>query len=563
MGLWAAAGVTAVLRFHALFANTFHADEALFATWARYIAAWRDPLLLTQAVDKPPLLFYLQALFYLYPVLGPTEIAARLPNFIASILLVPLVGVWAWRLYGDGVTAVLAALLLALSPFAIQFSATAFTDPLLTFWLVAAFAAAAKKASRHRKTVQEHQATVQEQVGTVQEQVGTVQEPVGTVQEQVGTVQEQVGTVQEPVGTVQEPVGTVQEPVGMIQEPVAATQEQVAAAPQAFLAAFFFSLAVATKYQAWLFLPLLLGLGWLQGWRRRDWLRFGLGLLPVLALLLAWSAARGSGLALWSTQMGNFGGVRPIWSWELWPRLAAWLRMWRWLFVWPVWGVMVVAALLRPFLPLNWTRMNTDEHGLNRHYSQFLAFFIAAYFLLHWFLAVPVWDRYLLPLLPLAALLTARLLAQIIQRRFSFLIPRSSFLVLSSLLLVTLLLPAWGARNGRYPIGGQPDADGGAAQIAALLYDAPYGTVLYDHWYSWQWDYHLFWRRVFVNWLPYPDLLTEDLTVFGNDGSPRYLVLPLGEAALPFQRAVAAAGFRLEPIATDAPTTMQLYRIER
>ncbi|MGB4868961.1 MAG: phospholipid carrier-dependent glycosyltransferase, partial [Candidatus Promineifilaceae bacterium] len=183
VGLWSTVGITAVFRFHALFANTFHADEALFATWARFIATWRDPLLLTQAVDKPPLLFYLQALFYLYPVLGPTEIAARLPNFIASILLVPLVGVWAWRLYGDEVTAVLAALLLALSPFAIQFSATAFTDPLLTFWLVAAFAAATKMAPHHRKTVQE-------QVGTAQEQVGTVQEQVGTAQEQVGTVQE-------------------------------------------------------------------------------------------------------------------------------------------------------------------------------------------------------------------------------------------------------------------------------------------------------------------------------------------------------------------------------------
>ncbi|MBK9613698.1 MAG: phospholipid carrier-dependent glycosyltransferase [Dehalococcoidia bacterium] len=159
VALWSTVGITAVFRFHALFANTYHADEALFATWARFIATWRDPLLLTQAVDKPPLLFYLQALFYLYPVLGPTEIAARLPNFIASILLVPLVGVWAWRLYGDEVTAVLAALLLALSPFAIQFSATAFTDPLLTFWLVAAFVAATKMAPHHRKTVQE-------QVGT-------------------------------------------------------------------------------------------------------------------------------------------------------------------------------------------------------------------------------------------------------------------------------------------------------------------------------------------------------------------------------------------------------------
>ncbi|MBP7592683.1 MAG: phospholipid carrier-dependent glycosyltransferase [Chloroflexi bacterium] len=556
VGLWSAVGITAVFRFHALFANTFHADEALFATWARFIATWRDPLLLTQAVDKPPLLFYLQALFYLYPVLGPTEIAARLPNFIASILLVPLVGVWAWRLYGDEVTAVLAALLLALSPFAIQFSATAFTDPLLTFWLVAAFVAATKMAPHHRKTVQEQVGTTQEQVGTAQEQVGTAQEQVGTAQEQIGTTQEQVGTTQEQVGTAQEQVGTTQEQVGT-------TQEQVGTAPQAFLAAFCFSLAVAAKYQAWLFLPLLLGLGWLQGWRRREWARFVLGLLPVLALLLAWDAARGGGLALWSAQMGNYGGVRLIWSWELWPRLAAWLRMWRWLFVWPAWGVIVVVALLRPFLPSNWTRMNTDEHGLTRHYSQFLALFIAAYFLLHWFLAVPVWDRYLLPLLPLVALLVARLLTQLVQSLSALRTPHFALRLLALLVLITLLIPAWGGRNGRYPIGGQPQADGGAAQIAALLDDAPYGTVLYDHWYSWQWGYHLFWRRVYVNWLPYPAVLTEDLAVFGDDGSPRYLVLPLGQPALPFRRAVAEAGFQLTPIPTAAPTTMQLYRIER
>ena len=89
----------AVLRFRGLFANTFHADEALFATWARLIAVWRDPLLLTQAVDKPPLLFYLQALFY--PLFGPVEFAARLPSWIASLLLIPLTAQLARRLTGD------------------------------------------------------------------------------------------------------------------------------------------------------------------------------------------------------------------------------------------------------------------------------------------------------------------------------------------------------------------------------------------------------------------------------------------------------------------------------
>ncbi|MCB0008936.1 MAG: hypothetical protein KDE04_20860, partial [Anaerolineales bacterium] len=56
LGVW--------LRLPGIWANTFHADEALFATWARHIAVWKDPLLVSQLVDKPPLLFYLQALFY-------------------------------------------------------------------------------------------------------------------------------------------------------------------------------------------------------------------------------------------------------------------------------------------------------------------------------------------------------------------------------------------------------------------------------------------------------------------------------------------------------------------
>ncbi|MCI0398056.1 MAG: glycosyltransferase family 39 protein, partial [Chloroflexi bacterium] len=133
--VWAGAAV----RWHGLFANSFHSDEALFATWARLIAVWRDPLLQGQVVDKPPLLFYLQALFY--PLSGPVEWAARWPNLIASVALISLTGRLAWQLYRDEVTAILAAALVAFSPLAIQFSATAFTDPLLTAFLVAALLA--------------------------------------------------------------------------------------------------------------------------------------------------------------------------------------------------------------------------------------------------------------------------------------------------------------------------------------------------------------------------------------------------------------------------------------
>ena len=135
-------GVGFWLRVRGLFANGLHGDEALFGTWARWIANGQDFWLRGQVVDKPPLLFYVQGLFWqvldsarpeLVEVVGfqqPT-FALRLPNLIASLLLLPLIYKIALTLFNDKLTAQLTLVLFALSPFLIQFSPTAFTDPLM------------------------------------------------------------------------------------------------------------------------------------------------------------------------------------------------------------------------------------------------------------------------------------------------------------------------------------------------------------------------------------------------------------------------------------------------
>lgn len=459
--------VAAVFRYRVLFANHFHADEALFATWARLIAVWRDPLLQTQSVDKPPLLFYLQALFY--PLLGPAEWAARLPGFVASLLLVPLVGLLAWRLYGDETTAVLAAAFVALSPLAIQFSATAFLDPLLTAWLVAALLATA------------------------------VDRPGW---------------------------GGV-----------------------------LFGLALLTKYQAALFLPLLLALALLCRWPARRWRRWLMGWLALLALWLVWEAARTGTIAVWSLQVRNFGGTRPIWSWELWPRLWAWLGQTHWLFG----GGALAAVFLLGLAALRPRRRD------GRAVDALLLLFVAGYFLLHWLLAIPVWDRYLLPLLPLVALLFGRGLVAL-ARQVAAWRPWPQWRTAGAVALLALLLvqlpAAWAARHGRFPIGGQPGADQGAWQVAAYLADAPYGTVLYDHWFSWQWRYHLFDKGVYVSWFPHADALARDLRVFGSGEEARYLALPDAAVARPVLRAVATAGFAPQPVLISAGQPgIVLYRL--
>lgn len=487
-------GAAAAFRFHGLFANTFHADEALFARWARLIAVWQDPLLQTQAVDKPPLLFYLQALFY--PLMAtPAAWVARLPGFIASLLLVPLTGRLVWVLYRDTLATFVAVAFVVLSPFTIQFSATAFTDPLMTALLMGSLVAVAAGGDAR---------------------------------------------------------GTG--PGGVD----AASSDRHSFRPS-LVAGLLFGLAVISKHQAWLFLPLVGGLGALRGWRWPRWRRWLVGLLLPLLALFFWNLARTESPSLWLLQLGNYGGVRPAWSWELWPRLADWAQLWGLML-----GSPVLAFLLVLALPI-FLALLIYYQDWPTAYDQFFLLYLLGYVAVHWFVAVPVWDRYLLPLAPLVGLLLGRFLARVVD----FVGPglpvasgrRRLATGVAALTVLLALSTALEARQGTFPVGGRPTADSGAAEVATALADTSYGTVLYDHWYSWQWRYYLFESGVYVSWFPHADALTEDLRIFADDGDARYLALPSAAVAQPMRRAVMEAGFDLQPVYSAGDIV--LYRVSR
>lgn len=112
-------------------------DEALFATYARQISHENDGLLAGSDVDKPPLAFYLTALSF--KLFGePSEWAARLPGFYASLLTLACVGALARRVSRRPQAGWIALLWLAACPFDITYAASVFTDPLATLWTLAA-----------------------------------------------------------------------------------------------------------------------------------------------------------------------------------------------------------------------------------------------------------------------------------------------------------------------------------------------------------------------------------------------------------------------------------------
>lgn len=467
------------LRISGLFSSNLHADEALYASWGRLIGTWNDPLLATQPLDKPPLFFYLQAIFF--PLLGAAEAwVARLPNLAASILTIPLTARFARNLFDDTLSPLLAAAFVAFSPLLIRYSATVFIDPLLAALVVASLAA----ASAHSREARSGELRLH--------------------------------------------------------------------CPGA--AGALLGLALVTKYQALLFIPLHLLLAALCGLRLKQIPRWIAGFAAPIVVLFVWLAVRGAGLGLWAQQMAGYGGLRLAWSWELWPRLDAWGVMWQELPGSPVlsFALLLVAPLFLALLIQQQDRASALD--------QLLLLFVLAYALIHWFLAVPVWDRYLIPVGALVAVLLARFVSRVVLFAQPALPAPARPVILVAALAVTLLMAPGGvqasvtvAESGRESIGES------AARIAGALEQAPYGTVLYDHWYSWHWRFYLAQSRVYVSWFPHADALAADLDVFWDGSGQRYLVLPRDGQAAPLKRTLDEKGYTLESVVQTAQMT--LYRL--
>lgn len=120
--------IGALIRISLLGRNRMHVDEALYSSWALSIASGKDIFLRFVLVDKPPVPIYILALFF--RLFGTSEIVARLPNLLASVAGIIVLYHIGKHLYGQG-AGLLAATLLAFSPYDIQFAPTVFNDPLM------------------------------------------------------------------------------------------------------------------------------------------------------------------------------------------------------------------------------------------------------------------------------------------------------------------------------------------------------------------------------------------------------------------------------------------------
>ena len=468
------------LRLSPALDNRLHPDEALYGYWGLLIGRGRDPWLATVPVYKPPLLPYLiagaQVLWRMAAIRSNSEFAVQLPGLAAGLLAVPLVAALSHSLYRNRWAAVMAATGMALSPFAILFSATVFTDPLMVALGLGTCVAAARG--------------------------------------------------------------------------------------QPGWAGVLAGLAFATKQTGLAWVPLALGVSLIQNPKPRSWASSFGCFLMVAVLVFSWDAVRMAQGAesFWRVGVTGYGGLRLIWPQELWTRLREWVGKAHYLFASPV----VNGALLVGSALLVWSALTYRRHTREALIDLFLVSFLLFYSLFHWLWAFPVWDRYLLPLVPVLAVILGRilsLLASYLQER----IAHWSLVVVHWSLFVCLALPAFNAAHGRYPVGSDHGAYDGIGKVAAFLRGLPEGTVVYQHWLGWHYDYYLFDAPIYLAYWPTPAWLARDVQAFGAR-EPRYMAFPSWESPARVERALAGVGYELEPVLTttrrDGRPSFTVYHIQ-
>jgi hypothetical protein len=485
------------LRWTALASNgRFHSDEALFATFARR-AALNGDWLLPGALDKPPLSIYAMALAMLpftearpdgLPDLTTRggEIAARLPGALASLLLIPLVYVLARRLYADKFTALVPAALIAVSPFAVAYSATAFTDGLLLLWLTAALYAA------------------------VSQRWGWT--GVGMA---LAFASKQQALFYLPLVLA----------FGFLTQGRRDAENAGEGRPDGSPLQKFFASFAPLRFNPSAPLPL-------RASALKFFIAFGIGVVT----LFLWDAARGQPTGFFALGIANNDPARLIRSDELVPRLTAWATHMTTLLA-PATIPFALAALLAT--PIRIVRLPRNRETL---IDIVLITFALAYLLLHWLVAFSIYDRYLLLIVIPFMLLAGRgslALLRWLARRLT-----AQELQFGALLFVGIIaLTARDTAITRSTIGSYAPQNAGIDEAARYLNAQALGAIIYDHWVGWELDYYLGqWtdkRRVY-----YPTARTlADDALRQPDPAPRYFIAPRREAIRPWLDALTMAGF--------------------
>lgn len=302
--------------------------------------------------------------------------------------------------------------------------------------------------------------------------------------------------------------------------------------------------AFAAKQQAIYFLPLLLMLTLIYTPNTRqisaNLLRLISPLLLMLALLWVWDTLRDSSPSFFVLASANNDPGRLIRSDEVLPRLIAWLQHGRFMLGAPT----AILALFIPFAVLSSVRNAPRQRPAAL--DLLLLTYVLGYFLVHWLVAFNVYDRYLLIVLPLLAILCARS-ALWVWRTLRQWIQSPELVVLAGAILLSMLTSANAATNLNergYNI--TPIANRGIINAAQYLNELPVATIIYNRWLGWELGYYMpAWSDKRMVYYPTPQTLAQEAAQ-NMETAPRYLIAPSAQPLDLWLSALAEQNFFAE-----------------
>jgi hypothetical protein len=514
-----------LLPLHLLSTQRFHHDEALYATWALEIASGHNPLLQETLIDKPPLFLYAAA--GAMGLLGPTETAARLPSLLATVATVGLTFGLGRKLYGPGV-GILACWLVALSPFTILFAPTAFTDPLLVALVMAACLAAAYGRA------------------------GWAGVGLGLA---IATKQQGVFFIPLVLGILACVKGTDRSP-----------EENL---PRSFPGLRYLISPPRSGSQR--LLHLTRTVSWLLSHVARLLVSLTLALLPAFI----WDLWRFQVPGFWRQSLINYGQLAADAA-SFGERWSGFIELLQYGTASPLLNLIfligVPLLLGYPYQLAQLPPTRRQSTALHQTGLDWLLLLFGLVFLVgHAVFSFQVWDRYLLGLIPLLALLLARVLLlpwSILETywpdRHLELKPLGKLIAGLSLGLVMLLAmvrPVQEAANARYPLGSNSNALRGIEQVTAYLQgNVGADTTLYHRWLGTHW-------RFYLAGYPYDLQYWPSAQALAGRARPGHLIaFPSWESDTEARLALAQAGLELHELMrayhpAGYPSII-LYRIE-
>lgn len=319
-------------------------------------------------------------------------------------------------------------------------------------------------------------------------------------------------------------------------------------------------LAMATKQQGAFFAPLVIFLNALhsKAASAKGWMRFVFGVLVVMGPTTWWDSLR------WHIRpsylersLTTYGGLAIVEPSKLGERLMDWANVLSYVTASTPLNLLLLIGL--PVLLAYDLRHKEDRKAT---LDLALGAFVACFLLAHWLLNFNVWDRYLLGIVPLLAMLIARTLLLAVERTIggNFAGP-----IAILLLIVCLTMPAWRAAHSGYPIGGDHWAYEGIDQVANYFREeAPAGSILYHRWLGWHYSFYLFDFPLDLRWYNSPSKLAEEASQEAD--SRRYIVFPSWKSEAGVQSALAEEELALYPLhqlhRRDGSLSFTIYEIE-